>query len=66
MSNEIKKGERFQVGEVWISPKGALYLVKEAVGYQAVLRLGIHGMGQRKVYRNVDATDGWSLYKSGK
>ncbi len=65
MSNEIKKGERFQIGEVWISPKGTLYLVKEVVGSQAVLRLGIHGMGQRKVYRNVDAIDGWSLYKSG-
>lgn len=66
MSTEIKKGERFQVGEVWISPKGTLYLVKEVVGNKAVLRLGLHGMGKRDNYRNVDAIDGWSLYKSGK
>ena len=62
MSTEIKKGERFQVGEVWESPRGYLYLVKEIVGSQAVMRMGTDGSG-RKVRRNVDAINGWSIYK---
>ena len=62
MSTELKKGERFQVGEVWESPRGYLYLVKEIVGSQATLRMGTNG-GGRKVRRNVDAINGWSIYK---
>ncbi|MFP2385831.1 hypothetical protein [Enterobacter ludwigii] len=62
MKKEIKKGERFQVGEVWESPRGYLYLVKEIVESQAVMRMGTHGLG-RKVRRNVDAINGWSIYK---
>lgn len=62
MNKEIKKGERFQVGEVWESPRGYLYLVKEIVGSQAVMRMGTHGLG-RKVRLNVDAINGWSIYK---
>lgn len=62
MSKKIKKGERFQVGEVWESPRGFLYLVKEIIGAQAILRMGSDGSG-RKVRRNVDAINGWSIYK---
>ncbi|MBL5927828.1 hypothetical protein JBO37_19775 [Enterobacter asburiae] len=62
MSTEIKKGERFQVGEVWMSPRSYLYLVQEIVGSQAILRIGTNG-GGRKVRRNVDAINGWSIYK---
>lgn len=62
MSKEIKKGERFQVGEVWMSPRSYLYLVQEIVGPQAILRMGTNG-GGRKVRRDVDAINGWSIYK---
>lgn len=62
MSKKIKKVERFQVGEVWESPRGFLYLVKEIIGAQAILRMGTDGSG-RKVRRNIDAINGWSIYK---
>ncbi|HFY0440651.1 hypothetical protein [Escherichia coli] len=62
MGKEIKDGERFQVGEVWISPRGYLYLVKDIMGAQAILRMGASG-GGRKVRRHVDAINGWTLYK---
>lgn len=62
MVTEINNGVRFKVGEVWMTPRGYLYLVKEIVGSQATLRMGIDGTG-RKVRRNIDATNGWLIYR---
>jgi len=64
MSEDIKKGERFQVGEVWVSPRGIIYKVVEITGNQATLRMGLHG-NMRKQRRYVDAVNGWSIYKDG-
>lgn len=59
MSN-ITKGEQFQVGEVWVSPKGYFYKVTECKGVQVTLRMNIHGTG-RKVLRNKYKIIGWTL-----
>lgn len=58
--NDIVKGERFQVGEVWLSPKGYFYKVTEVNGVQAVLRMGKDGTN-RKVLRNKYKVIGWTL-----
>ena len=63
MESEIVKGEGFQVGEVWQSPRGFLYKVVEVVGSQATLRMGTDGSG-RKARRWVYSINGWSIYKS--
>ena len=63
----VNTGEVFQTGEVWKSPKSFLYLV---VGYeekpgkkkQAVLRLGTHGGGRKKL-RDWDAVNGWTIHQ---
>lgn len=47
MKSEIVKGEGFQVGEVWQSPRGFLYKVVEVVGSQATLRMGTGGSGRK-------------------
>ena len=60
--NITVEGERFQIGEVWESPRGYLYLVQDIVGSQATLRMGTNGHG-RKVRRNVDSIDGWCIFK---
>nr|WP_249418334.1 hypothetical protein [Citrobacter freundii] len=62
MGSDICKGERFQVGEIWKSPRGFFYKVVEVIGSQATLRMGCDGSG-RKARRWVDAIDGWSIYK---
>lgn len=62
MSEDIKKGERFQVGEVWQSPRGFLYKVTDVSGRQAIMRMGSHGKGRIR-RRWVDAIEGWSIYK---
>ena len=62
MSVDVKTGERFQVGEVWQSPRGFIYKVVEVTGNQATLRMGIQG-NMRKQRRYVDAINGWSIYK---
>lgn len=58
------KGETFQYGEVWFSPRGVLWKV---VGFapakhcpQAILRLGAEGTGRKRV-RDWDKVQGWSL-----
>ncbi|MFY0857254.1 hypothetical protein ACA365_20005 [Enterobacter roggenkampii] len=61
MPGKVIKGERFQIGEVWQSPRGFLYKVVDVAGKEAVLRLGTHGLG-RKTKRWVDTISGWSLY----
>lgn len=62
MITEINNGARFKVGEVWMSPRGYLYLVKEISDSQAILKMGTDGSG-RKVRRSVDATNGWLIYR---
>lgn len=57
---DIKKGERFRVGEIWLSPRSYFYRVVEVVGLQATLRMGRNGVG-RKVRRSVDAISGWTV-----
>ncbi|HAI51369.1 hypothetical protein [Atlantibacter hermannii] len=61
MAEKIIKGERFQSGEIWQSPRGFLYKVVAISGREAILRMGTHGRG-RKTKRQVDAISGWSLY----
>lgn len=61
MAEKIIKGERFQSGEIWQSPRGFLYKVVAIAGREAILRMGTHGLG-RKRKRQVDAISGWSLY----
>lgn len=63
----VNKGEVFQAGEVWMSPKGFFHLV---IGYeekpgkkkQAVLKLGITGFGRKKL-RDWDAVNGWTIHQ---
>lgn len=63
--NALKKGEFFQPGEVWMSPKGILHRAMACAGNnggprKAVLRIGTDGSG-RKVMRDWDAVDNWTL-----
>lgn len=63
----VNKGEVFQPGEVWKSPKGFFYLVmsyedKPGKTKQAVLRLGITGYGRKKL-RDWDAVSGWTIHQ---
>lgn len=60
--SDLIKGEQFQVGEVWVSPKGYFYKVMENNGSQVVMRMNIHGTG-RKIFRNKYKTIGWTLEK---
>lgn len=71
-TNEI---ERFNVGEVWRSPQGTIYVVenigpersKRELLYgkkrQATLRKGLDGKG-RRINRDYDAILGWARIKS--
>ncbi len=63
MATKLSKGDAFQPGEVWMTPKGGLYRVmgyehKPGKPKQAVLRVGANGAG-RKVLRDWDAVIGW-------
>lgn len=52
----------FQVGEVWISPKGTIFKVVRAYNpSQVVLGRGFDGSG-RKVLRRCDRVDGWAIH----
>lgn len=62
MGEHIFKGERFQYGEVWQSPRGTLYKVVSVAERVAILRMGSDGSG-RKYRRYVDDIGGWSLYE---
>lgn len=54
------RGEVFQVGEVWESPRGTVYLVIGVEGRQATLRAGVDGKG-RVTRRWYDTTGRWTL-----
>lgn len=69
MAITLNKGDAFQPGEVWKTPKGGLYRV---MGYeqkpgkqkqQAVLRVGVDGAG-RKILRDWDDVINWVLQPS--
>lgn len=58
MVRELAIAEIFRVGEVWRSPRGALYRVMDRSGRQVTLRSGIAGDG-RAVKRDWDAVIEW-------
>ena len=66
MKHTINTGDCFEPGQVWMTPRGTLWLV---VGYassagkrkQAGLRMGSHGSG-RKQDRDWDAVEGWVIH----
>jgi hypothetical protein len=65
MATILNKGDAFQIGEVWKTPKGGLYRVmgyehKAGKPKQAVLRVGADGAG-RKVLRDWDAVIDWVM-----
>lgn len=63
--NTLIKGEVFQPGEIWMSPKGVLhrvmaYEVNDGMTKKVVLRISVDGSG-RKVIRDWDAISSWTL-----
>ena len=65
----MSTGERFEVGQVWATPRGTLWRVMQEISGptkrhtpQVVLREGIDGTG-RKALRDWDAVLGWVIHQ---
>lgn len=53
--------EFFQVGQVWLSPKGYFHKVVSVEGVNVTMRAGKYGNG-RKTKRNKYAIGGWTIH----